>query len=63
MTDRQMKFSTFRLFHRFDGQTPREVYDYQIEVVELLEELGFDGVWVASTISATTERSPTPSAC
>ncbi|GAB3686799.1 LLM class flavin-dependent oxidoreductase [Actinocorallia lasiicapitis] len=25
----------------------RDVYDYQIEVVELLEELGFDGVWLA----------------
>jgi alkanesulfonate monooxygenase SsuD/methylene tetrahydromethanopterin reductase-like flavin-dependent oxidoreductase (luciferase family) len=23
------------------------VYDYQIEIIELLEELGFDGVWVA----------------
>jgi alkanesulfonate monooxygenase SsuD/methylene tetrahydromethanopterin reductase-like flavin-dependent oxidoreductase (luciferase family) len=22
-------------------------YDYQIEIIELLEELGFDGVWVA----------------
>ncbi|WP_165975960.1 LLM class flavin-dependent oxidoreductase [Actinomadura rubrisoli] len=42
-----MKFSTFHLFHQFAGQTAREVYDYQIEVVELLEELGFDGVWVA----------------
>ncbi|MCW2939318.1 MAG: luciferase family protein [Actinomycetia bacterium] len=47
MTDRQMKFSTFHLFHQNDGQTAKEVYDYQIEVVELLEELGFDGVWVA----------------
>lgn len=42
-----MKFSTFHLFHRFDGQSTREVYDYQIELVELLEELGFDGVWIA----------------
>ncbi|WP_026341797.1 LLM class flavin-dependent oxidoreductase [Actinomadura atramentaria] len=42
-----MKFSTFHLFHRFAGQSVREVYDYQIEIVELLEELGFDGVWVA----------------
>src|SRR5258708_12150107 len=42
-----MKFSTFHLFHQNDGQTAKEVYDYQIEVVELLEELGFDGVWVA----------------
>jgi alkanesulfonate monooxygenase SsuD/methylene tetrahydromethanopterin reductase-like flavin-dependent oxidoreductase (luciferase family) len=42
-----MKFSTFHLFHQFAGQSAREVYDYQIEVVELLEELGFDGVWVA----------------
>ncbi|WP_018655189.1 LLM class flavin-dependent oxidoreductase [Actinomadura flavalba] len=42
-----MKFSTFHLFHQFAGQTAREVYDYQLEVVELLEELGFDGVWIA----------------
>ncbi|MEV5751379.1 LLM class flavin-dependent oxidoreductase [Actinoallomurus sp. NPDC052308] len=42
-----MKFSTFQLFHRFEGQTVREVYDYQIEIAELCEELGFDGLWVA----------------
>jgi alkanesulfonate monooxygenase SsuD/methylene tetrahydromethanopterin reductase-like flavin-dependent oxidoreductase (luciferase family) len=42
-----MKFSTFHLFHQFAGQRAREVYDYQIEIIELLEELGFDGVWVA----------------
>jgi alkanesulfonate monooxygenase SsuD/methylene tetrahydromethanopterin reductase-like flavin-dependent oxidoreductase (luciferase family) len=47
VADRQMKFSTFHLFHRFDGQTAKEVYDYQIELAELCEELGFDGVWVA----------------
>ncbi|WP_253879601.1 LLM class flavin-dependent oxidoreductase [Actinomadura rupiterrae] len=42
-----MKFSTFHLFHQFAGQTAGEVYEYQIEIVELLEELGFDGVWIA----------------
>jgi alkanesulfonate monooxygenase SsuD/methylene tetrahydromethanopterin reductase-like flavin-dependent oxidoreductase (luciferase family) len=42
-----MKFSTFHLFHQFAGQGAREVYDYQIEIIELLEELGFDGIWVA----------------
>ncbi|HEX2316012.1 MAG TPA: LLM class flavin-dependent oxidoreductase [Thermomonospora sp.] len=42
-----MKFSTFHLFHQFAGQSAREVYEYQIEIVELLEELGFDGIWVA----------------
>jgi alkanesulfonate monooxygenase SsuD/methylene tetrahydromethanopterin reductase-like flavin-dependent oxidoreductase (luciferase family) len=47
VADRQMKFSTFHLFHLFDGQTAKEVYDYQIELAELCEELGFDGVWVA----------------
>ncbi|MCW2946532.1 MAG: luciferase family protein [Actinoallomurus sp.] len=47
MADRRMKFSTFHLFHRFEGQTAKEVYDYQIEVAELCEELGFDGIWVA----------------
>ena len=47
MADRPMKFSTFHLFHRFAGQSEREVYDYQVQIVELLEELGFDGIWVA----------------
>ncbi|MEO5877652.1 MAG: LLM class flavin-dependent oxidoreductase [Streptosporangiaceae bacterium] len=47
MADRQMKFSTFHLFHQHAGMSAKEVYDYQIEVVELLEELGFDGVWIA----------------
>jgi alkanesulfonate monooxygenase SsuD/methylene tetrahydromethanopterin reductase-like flavin-dependent oxidoreductase (luciferase family) len=42
-----MKFSTFHLFHQFEGQSAKDVYEYQIEVVELLEELGFDGIWTA----------------
>jgi alkanesulfonate monooxygenase SsuD/methylene tetrahydromethanopterin reductase-like flavin-dependent oxidoreductase (luciferase family) len=42
-----MKFSTFHLFHLFEGQTAKEVYDYHLELMELAEELGFDGVWVA----------------
>ncbi|HEY3686472.1 MAG TPA: LLM class flavin-dependent oxidoreductase [Streptosporangiaceae bacterium] len=42
-----MRFSTFHLFHRFDGQTVREVYDYHLELIELAEELGFDGIWAA----------------
>ncbi|GAA3537656.1 LLM class flavin-dependent oxidoreductase [Amycolatopsis ultiminotia] len=47
MAHRPMKFSTFHLFHQFAGQSAREVYDYHLELVELLEELGFDGVWMA----------------
>jgi alkanesulfonate monooxygenase SsuD/methylene tetrahydromethanopterin reductase-like flavin-dependent oxidoreductase (luciferase family) len=47
VADRPMKFSTFHLFHQFPGQRAQDVYDYQIEIIELLEELGFDGVWVA----------------
>ncbi|MCG5211697.1 LLM class flavin-dependent oxidoreductase [Streptosporangium sp. KLBMP 9127] len=42
-----MKFSTFHLFHRFDGQSFKEVYDYHLELAELAEELGFDGVRLA----------------
>ena len=42
-----MKFSTFHLFHRFDGQSVREVYDYHLRLIELAEELGFDGIWAA----------------
>ena len=42
-----MRFSSFHLFHHFPGWTHREVYDYHLELVEWLEELGFDGVWFA----------------
>ncbi|MDP9861102.1 MULTISPECIES: LLM class flavin-dependent oxidoreductase [Streptosporangium] len=42
-----MKFSTFHLFHRFDGQSFKDVYDYHLELVELAEELGFSGVRLA----------------
>lgn len=40
-----MKFSSFHLFHGFEGMTHREVYRRNLEVIDLLEELGFDGVW------------------
>ncbi|GAA5054501.1 alkanesulfonate monooxygenase SsuD/methylene tetrahydromethanopterin reductase-like flavin-dependent oxidoreductase (luciferase family) [Thermocatellispora tengchongensis] len=42
-----MKFSTFHLFHRFDGQSFADVYDHHIRLIELAEELGFDGVRLA----------------
>ncbi|MEZ0076845.1 LLM class flavin-dependent oxidoreductase [Planotetraspora sp. GP83] len=42
-----MKFSTFHLFHRFDGQSFRDVYDYHLRLIELAEELGFHGVRLA----------------
>jgi alkanesulfonate monooxygenase SsuD/methylene tetrahydromethanopterin reductase-like flavin-dependent oxidoreductase (luciferase family) len=42
-----MKFSTFHLFHRFDGQSFKDVYDYHLRLAELAEELGFDGVRLA----------------
>ena len=45
---RPMKFSAFLLFHRPDrGRSIKDVYDYNIRVAELLEELGFDGLWVS----------------
>ncbi|MET8994885.1 LLM class flavin-dependent oxidoreductase [Amycolatopsis sp. NPDC004169] len=47
MADGPMKFSTFHLFHQFAGMSAPEVYGYHVELVELLEELGFDGVWLA----------------
>lgn len=43
----RMKFSSFHLFHQHDGWSEREVYDYNLAVVEYLEEMGFDGVWLA----------------
>ncbi|NUW36806.1 LLM class flavin-dependent oxidoreductase [Nonomuraea sp. SMC257] len=42
-----MKFSTFHLFHRFDGQSFEDVYAYHLELIQLAEELGFDGVRLA----------------
>lgn len=42
-----MKFSSFHLFHQHQGWSEKEVYNYNIELVEYLEELGFHGVWVA----------------
>ncbi|HEX4508226.1 MAG TPA: LLM class flavin-dependent oxidoreductase [Alphaproteobacteria bacterium] len=42
-----MKFSTFHLFHQHDGWSESEVYRYNIEIVEYLEKMGFDGVWLA----------------
>ncbi|GAA2665894.1 MULTISPECIES: LLM class flavin-dependent oxidoreductase [Nonomuraea] len=42
-----MRFSTFHLFHRFEGQSFKDVYDYHLELIELAEELGFDGVRLA----------------
>jgi alkanesulfonate monooxygenase SsuD/methylene tetrahydromethanopterin reductase-like flavin-dependent oxidoreductase (luciferase family) len=42
-----VKFSTFHLFHRFDGQSFKDVYDYHLELIELAEELGFHGVRLA----------------
>jgi alkanesulfonate monooxygenase SsuD/methylene tetrahydromethanopterin reductase-like flavin-dependent oxidoreductase (luciferase family) len=43
----RMKFSSFHLYHRFEGWSDKEVYDYHAELAEWLEELGFDGIWVA----------------
>lgn len=45
LPDTPMKFSSFHLFHGFEGMSHQEVYRRNIETIELLEELGFDGVW------------------
>jgi alkanesulfonate monooxygenase SsuD/methylene tetrahydromethanopterin reductase-like flavin-dependent oxidoreductase (luciferase family) len=42
-----MKFSSFHLFHQHPGWSEREVFEYNIELVEFLEEMGFDGMWAA----------------
>jgi probable F420-dependent oxidoreductase len=42
-----MRFSTFHLFHRFEHQTVKEVYDHHAALAELAEEVGFDGVWIS----------------
>jgi len=43
----KMKFSTFHLFHQHDGWSEREVFAYNVKIVEYLEEMGFDGMWAA----------------
>jgi alkanesulfonate monooxygenase SsuD/methylene tetrahydromethanopterin reductase-like flavin-dependent oxidoreductase (luciferase family) len=45
--EKSMKFSSFHLFNKPENMAPKAVYDYHIELVEYLEELGFDGVWLA----------------
>tara|TARA_B100001540_G_C15765961_1_gene623969 strand:- start:464 stop:1573 length:1110 start_codon:yes stop_codon:yes gene_type:complete len=45
--EKNMKFSTFHLFNRPEQRSCKQVYDETIEIVEYLEELGFDGVWLA----------------
>lgn len=45
--NRTMKFSSFHLFNRPENMTTKQVYDYHIELVEYLEEMGFHGVWLA----------------
>jgi alkanesulfonate monooxygenase SsuD/methylene tetrahydromethanopterin reductase-like flavin-dependent oxidoreductase (luciferase family) len=43
-----MKFSAFLLFHRPDQtRSIKDVYDYNLRVAALLEELDFDGLWVS----------------
>jgi alkanesulfonate monooxygenase SsuD/methylene tetrahydromethanopterin reductase-like flavin-dependent oxidoreductase (luciferase family) len=43
----KMKFSSFHLFHQHPGWSERDVFEYNIELVEFLEEMGFDGMWAA----------------
>ncbi len=47
MAKQSLKFSSFHLFNKPDNWSVKEVYDYHIELAEYLEELGFDGVWLA----------------
>ena len=42
-----MKFSSFHLFHQHPGWSEREVFTYNVQLVEFLEEMGFHGVWIA----------------
>ncbi|HLG88924.1 MAG TPA: LLM class flavin-dependent oxidoreductase [Alphaproteobacteria bacterium] len=43
----KLKFSSFHLFHQHAGWSEREVFAYNVALIEYLEEMGFDGVWVA----------------
>jgi alkanesulfonate monooxygenase SsuD/methylene tetrahydromethanopterin reductase-like flavin-dependent oxidoreductase (luciferase family) len=42
-----MRFSTFHLFNQTPGESFADVYTRELEIIDYLEEVGFDGVWVA----------------
>jgi alkanesulfonate monooxygenase SsuD/methylene tetrahydromethanopterin reductase-like flavin-dependent oxidoreductase (luciferase family) len=42
-----MKFSSFHLFHQHDGWSESDVFKYNVQIIEFLEEMGFDGMWAA----------------
>jgi alkanesulfonate monooxygenase SsuD/methylene tetrahydromethanopterin reductase-like flavin-dependent oxidoreductase (luciferase family) len=42
-----MRFSTFHLFNQTPGESFEQVYERELEIIDYLEELGFDGIWVA----------------
>ncbi len=42
-----MKFSTFHLFPRPADWSVQQVYDYELQVIQWADELGYDCVWIA----------------
>ncbi|MBI3743467.1 MAG: LLM class flavin-dependent oxidoreductase, partial [Chloroflexi bacterium] len=42
-----MEFHTFHLVHWPDEWSQQEVYKHEMEMIEYVEELGYDGVWIA----------------
>ncbi|MBI3742922.1 MAG: LLM class flavin-dependent oxidoreductase, partial [Chloroflexi bacterium] len=42
-----MKFSTFHLFPRPADWSVQQVYDYELQVIQTADELGFDCAWIA----------------
>src|SRR5262249_47557182 len=41
-----MKFGTFHIFNRREWQTDKQVYDEQLEQMEVADALGYDSVWL-----------------
>ena len=57
----RLKFGIFMApFHPLAGQDPLYAYQRDIEVIQLLDRLGFDEVWVGEHHSAGTELIPDP---
>ena len=56
-----LKFGIFMApFHPLAGQDPVYAYQRDLEVIQLLDRLGYDEVWVGEHHSAGTELIPRP---
>ena len=56
-----LKFGTFMApFHPLAGQNPTTAYQRDLEILQLMDNLGFDEAWIGEHHSAGTELIPDP---